>query len=130
MMSRQNVEIVRRCFEAYLRGDHVEAAGYFAPDVVYEIGQELPARGRDEVLAMWRRWEADWERLETVPEEFIDAGDNVVVTVHYSGRGRASGIEFDERLFDVYTLRERKCVRKLEFRDRSQALEAAGCEEK
>jgi ketosteroid isomerase-like protein len=62
-------------------------------------------------------------------EEFIDAGDQVVVTVHYTGRGRGSGVPFDDRLFDVYTLREGKIIRKREFRDRSAALDAAGVDE-
>lgn len=128
-MSQENVEIVRRLFEAYRRGDYAEAVACLAPDVVYGVGQELPASGPDAVRAMWDRWDSAWEELETVPEEFIDAGDQVLVTVHYSGRGRGSGIEFDDRLFDVYTLRDGKCVRKLEFRQRSEALEAAGLDD-
>jgi ketosteroid isomerase-like protein len=59
-------------------------------------------------------------------EEFIEAGDQVVVAVRYSGRGRGSGIEFDATTYDVYALRDGVCVRKLEFNERSQALEAAG----
>jgi ketosteroid isomerase-like protein len=51
------------------------------------------------------------------------------VTVHYSGRGRGSGVPFDDRLFDVYTLREGKIIHKREFRDRSSALQAAGLRE-
>lgn len=128
-MSQRNVEIVRRLFETYRRGDYAEAVACLAPDVVYEVGQEVAASGPDEVRAMWERWDSAWEELETVPEEFIDAGDHVVVTVHYSGRGRGSGIQFDDRLFDVYTLRDGKCVHKLEFRQRSEALEAAGLDE-
>jgi uncharacterized protein len=125
-MSQENVELVRRLFEAYRRGDYAGALACLAPDVVYEVGQELPLRGRDAVGAMWERWESAWERMETVPEEYIDAGDNVVVSVLYSGRGRGSEIEFDDRLFDVYAVCEGKCVRKLEFRDRTDALAAAG----
>jgi uncharacterized protein len=125
-MSRENVEVVRRLFETYGRGDHAEAASCLAPDVVYQVGQEVPAHGRDAVRAVWERWESDLEELETIPEEFIDAGDQVVVTVYYSGRGRGSGIELEDRLFEVYTLRDGKCVRKVEFRDRADALEAAG----
>ena len=125
-MSEENVEVVRRLFESYSRRDYDAAVDCLATDVVYETGQELPALGRDAVRAMWERWASDWEEMETVPEEFIDAGDHVVVNVHYSGRGRGSGIEFDDRLFDVYTVRDGRCVRKLEFRERSQALEAAG----
>jgi ketosteroid isomerase-like protein len=125
-MSQANVEVVRSFTEAYLRGDHVQAVAHLAPDVVYEVGQELPARRPDELLAMWRRWEAEWERIELTPEEYIDAGDQVVVAVQYSGRARASGIELEDRLFEVHTLRDGKIARKREFKTRSEALEAAG----
>ena len=74
---------------------------------------------------MWERWDSTWDEIETVPEEFADAGDDVLVTVHYSARGRGSGIEYEERLFEVYTFRDGQCVRKREFRQRSDA-EAAG----
>jgi len=75
---------------------------------------------------MWERWDGAWEDMETVPEEFVDAGEHVVVTVRYSARGRGSGIEYGERLHDVYTVRDGRCVRKLEFKQRSEALQAAG----
>ena len=102
-MSQENVEVVRRFFDAYLRGAFGEAVAHLAPEIVYEVGQELPARRPDEVRAMWERWESEWEELETVPEEFIDAGDKVIVIVHYSGRGRGSGIEVEDRQFEVHT---------------------------
>jgi len=53
-------------------------------------------------------------------------GDQVLVTVYYSARGRGSGIEYEERLFDVYTFSDGQCVHKREFRERSEAVEAAG----
>ena len=46
---------------------------------------------------MWERWDSTWDDLETVPEDFLDAGDQVLVTVYYSARGRGSGIEYEER---------------------------------
>ena len=61
-----------------------------------------------------------------LPEDFVEAGEHVVVTVRYAARGRGSGIAYGERLFDVYTMRDGLCVRKWEFRDRAEALEAAG----
>jgi uncharacterized protein len=125
-MSRANVEVVRRLFDSYSRGDYAAAAECLDPDVVYETGQELPARGRAAVQAMWERWDSTWEELETVPEEYVDAGDAVLVTVHYRARGAGSGIKYEERLFDVYTFGDGMCVRKREFRTRPEALEAAG----
>jgi ketosteroid isomerase-like protein len=128
-MSQANVEVVRRLFDSYERGDYVEAAECLSPDVVYEVGQELPAHGRAAVRAMWERWDSTWEELETVPEELIDAGDHVLVTVKYSTRGRGSGIKYEERLFDVYTFADGKCVHKREFRERSEAAAAAGLDQ-
>jgi ketosteroid isomerase-like protein len=73
-MSQANVEVVRRLFDSYRCGDYAEAAVCLAADVVYEVGQELPARRREAVRATWGRWDSTWDELETVPEEFIDAG--------------------------------------------------------
>jgi ketosteroid isomerase-like protein len=128
-MSEENVEIVRRFFDTYRQGDYEGSLQCLAPDVVYKVAQEAPARGPDAVRAIWERWEDAWEELETTPEEFIDAGDRVFVTVRYTGRGRASGIEFDTRTFEVCTLRDGKIVDKVEFTERSAALEAAGLRE-
>jgi|RhiMetdeSRZDD1v2_1073273.scaffolds.fasta_scaffold1493946_1 ketosteroid isomerase-like protein len=128
-MSQENVEAARRCIDAYRRGDYEEASLYLAPDVVWEVGQELPARGPAAVRDVWRRWDAEWEELETVAEEFIDAGDQLVVVVRYRGRGRFSGVEVNDLQFEVHTLSEGRCIRKVEFPTRSEALEAVGLSE-
>lgn len=128
-MSRHNVDAVRRCIEAYLRGDYVGATAYFAPDVVWENGQELPANGPAAVREMWTRWNSDWETLEMVAEELIDAGDKVFVAMYYRGHGRLSGVAVDGRVFEVHTFRDGQCVHKVDFRTRPEALEAAGLRE-
>ena len=50
-MSLENIEVVRRLFETYSRGDYDAAVTCLAPGVVYEVGQEVPAFGPDEVRA-------------------------------------------------------------------------------
>ena len=125
-MSERNVQIVRRFTESYVRGEIDEALACLAPDVVYKVTQEAPAHGPDAVRAIWERWESAWEEIDTVPEEFIDAGDRVVVSVRYLGKGRGSGITYKDFLFDVYTLRDGRCVHKQEFRSKAEALAAAG----
>jgi ketosteroid isomerase-like protein len=128
-MSQQNVEDVRRSIDAYRRGDYVGASAYLASDVVWEVGQELPARGPAAVRNVWKRWDSEWEELEMVAEELIDAGDSVVVAMRYRGRGRLSGVEVDDQQFEVHTFRQGKCVSKVDYRERSKALEAAGLRE-
>jgi ketosteroid isomerase-like protein len=125
-VSIENVQVVRRLFEEYERGDWDAALECLSPEVVYETGQELPAIGRGAVRRMWERWGDAWDEIDTEPGDYIDAGDSVLVTVTYRGRGAGSGIEHDDVLFDVYELRDRLVVRKREFRDRAEALREAG----
>jgi ketosteroid isomerase-like protein len=127
-MSQENVEVVRGLFESYARGD-TDPEQYLAADVVWNPADESPQTGLDDALAYIERWESEWEDLNTIPEEFIDAGESVFTTVHFSGRGRGSGIEVDTRLYEVWTLREGKVVRMDEFTDRAEALEAVGLRE-
>ena len=55
--------------------------------------------------------------------------DRVFVTVRFHGRGRASGVEVETRLYEVYMLRDGKVLRIDEYDDRAEALEAAGLSE-
>src|SRR3954454_11672623 len=59
-------------------------------------------------------------------EDCIAAGEDVVATVHYYGRGKASGAEVDMRHWHVWTFRERKIVRWRVFNTREESLEAVG----
>jgi len=128
-VSQENVEVVRLSIDAYKRGDWDDATAYLAPDVVWEVGQELPLRGPDAVREMWTRWNDGWERLDMDGEEIVDAGDKVLVVMHYRGRGRMSGVAVDQRVFEVHTFRDGKCVSKVDFETRGEALEAAGLSE-
>ncbi len=94
-MSQENVEIVREVFDAYVRGE--EAVELFDPEVVWNPADEAPMTGAEEARAYMERWEGEWEWLDTVAEEFVDAGNKVLVTVHFSGKGRESGVEVDAR---------------------------------
>ena len=128
-MGQENVEIVRRSFAAYRHGDLEAALAQAHPEIVWNPAEETPMRGLDAVRAYLGRWEREWEELETTPEEFIDAGDQVVALVHFQGRGRESGVEVDARTYAVYTLRDGKMISMEEFTERSDALEAAGLSE-
>jgi ketosteroid isomerase-like protein len=120
-MSRENVEIVRR----FLVGDFDEALTHADPGIVWNPVEESSSQGHDAVRASTARWAGEWDDYELIPEEFADMGDRIVVTVRFRGRGRASGIEIDDRLYEVHTLRNGKIVRMDQFAERSEALAAA-----
>jgi ketosteroid isomerase-like protein len=127
-MSEENVEIVRRAFayEIYGVGDRAEAEAIFDPNFVMNPTEEGPSYGLDAIRDNFERWASAWEDLQVTAEEFLDAGDRVLVTEHHRGRGRGSGIEVDTRLYSVYTLRDGKVIRADEYGERAEALKAAG----
>jgi ketosteroid isomerase-like protein len=85
-------------------------------------------RGREGVAEFWRRWHAGWEIDEYEMEEFIDAGDDVVVGTRVSGRGR-DGIQAEVRIHAVCEIRDGRLVRFRMYADREWALRAAGLKE-
>ena len=128
-MSQEHVEIVRKAVEAYARGDLDTALTHADPDIVWNPVEEAATQGHDAIRANLERWETDFEDFEATPEEYIDAGDHVLATIHWSGRGRGSGLQVDIRTYNVYALRDGKVIRLDEFTERSEALEAAGLSE-
>ncbi|HET9120803.1 MAG TPA: nuclear transport factor 2 family protein, partial [Solirubrobacterales bacterium] len=110
-------------------GDLAEAEAIFDPHVVmnpfHAVDQE-PSYGPHAMRDDWERWASAFDELTVTFEEFIDAGDQVVVVAHHRGRGRKSGVKVDTRYYEVYTLREGKVSQIDEFDEREGALEAAG----
>ena len=82
------------------------------------------------MLEFWEQMRTAWDDLTREPLEFIQApGERVVVLVRQSGRGRESGVPVEIHFFHLLTIRDGR-VRKVEvFRDRADALEAAGLRE-
>jgi hypothetical protein len=82
-MSQENVEIVRRGIEYFLQTDeHL----WETIDSEVEIHEhDLPDAGVYRGHAGWLKWEdhfdSAWEDITVEPEEYIDAGEEKVVTV-------------------------------------------------
>jgi ketosteroid isomerase-like protein len=70
-----------------------------------------------------------FEQVRQVPERFIDCGDQVLVFVRSEARARSSVPDIDEQWAHLLTVRDGKAVRLQQFRDRDEALEAAGLRE-
>jgi ketosteroid isomerase-like protein len=130
-MSQENVGIVRRAFafEFDGLGGPDDAVAIFSPDFVMNPLEEGPSYGLDTIRDNIEHWRSAWEELEVTAEEFIEAGERVLVTVHHRGRGFGSGIEVEARFHLLYTLRDGKVVRQDEYAARAEALEAAGLSE-
>jgi ketosteroid isomerase-like protein len=86
-------------------------------------------RGRAALLDWMKEWAAEWEEIDYRPNEFIEAGDTVVVDVLYDGRGKGSGVRVEGRFWYVFKLRDGKLLRWELYPEKTQALEAAGLRE-
>jgi ketosteroid isomerase-like protein len=131
-MSQENVEIVRLIYAALTRGGDglMDLVG---PDFVVDFSrrradpfvESLHQEALDALRpALLETWEAPptWE-----PQELVDAGDKVFAFIRTRARGRASGVEVDAQVANVWTFRDGKPVEFKYFgEDRAAALEAAG----
>ena len=128
-MSQENVEIARRCCEAFDRGEYEAALEVMDPEIEYDMthfpdGQVY--RGRDGVREAFRIWLGTWNDYRQERDEFIDAGDSVIVSVREHGRGKGSGLELTRVTFGVWTLRGGRAVRISFYGTREEAFEAVG----
>ena len=131
-MSQENVAIVRRINDAYLKGDFETALSLIDPEVEFDLSMRPDGkvyRGHEGVIEGLRTWTGTWEAYRFEIEELIDAGEQVVAVDRQWGRGKGSGMPLEHSFSAVYTLRNGMVVRMVWFTNREDALEAAGLSE-
>jgi ketosteroid isomerase-like protein len=131
-MSQENVEVVREAFESYLGGDLEKTAQLLDPEVEFHgtvggLEEGRVAHGLPEAVQVFEEEDLEaWEERRLEAEEFIDAGDDVVVLLHEYRRGRGSGVELETDTAVICAVRGGRVVRIRGYMDRHAALEAAG----
>jgi ketosteroid isomerase-like protein len=129
-MSARNVELARRGYEAVSRGDLASLFDSLDPEVEWRAAQDPETyRGPEGVARSIAEWFEVFDDARLKAEEFIDAGDQVVVAVRHLGRGKESGIEMETVFYHVITIRDDRLVKLEEYTDRAAALEAAAAPE-
>jgi ketosteroid isomerase-like protein len=129
-MPNENIDIVKRGYDAWNRGDLAGVLELVDPSFEWHEATEVPGGvhvyTRDQfesyLVSLWRLWESF--RLE--PQELREAGDLVVADVLERARGRASGVEVTQRFAHVWTMRDRRACRMRAFLDKGEAMRAAG----
>lgn len=130
-MPEDNVEIVRRSFEAFARGDFETAFAAHDADSEWRTAADEPDsqtyRGIDGLRRLVAALAAPWEdRFAAAVElgDFTEQRSWVIVPWRARLRGRGSGLEVE--VFETYAVlvRAGKIVRVEEYRTTEQALEA------
>jgi ketosteroid isomerase-like protein len=85
--------------------------------------------GPEGVAEYTRGFLEPWSRITIDAEEISEAGDSVVVAVWQRGTGTGSGAVTEFRYFHVWSFRGSRVIRFETFRERAEAIEAAGLRE-
>jgi ketosteroid isomerase-like protein len=132
-MSQENVETLRRAFEAFNRNDLDAAVADMHQDCEYIPSGALPGvrdvgRGPEgyKRTVAWLRDAFDEAHIDA---DLTDAGDQVLALLKVRGRGKQSGVETTWEFWQVWTYRDGKAVHGRGFTDRDEALKAAGLKE-
>jgi uncharacterized protein len=129
-MSQENVEIVRKVFDAMSARDRERAISYAAPDMVLDATRRVfnptTYHGPEGLQQFTADMDEVWEEFHADPDEFLVAGDSVVVTGRMAGKGRGSGVVVERDFAGVWTVRDGRVVRWEIHPNRAAALEAAG----
>jgi uncharacterized protein len=84
--------------------------------------------GREGVKQLFDSYMEAFDALRLEPEEFIDAGEQIVVSLHQLARGKGSGARVVSRIAHVWTMQEGAAARLRIFADKETALEALRAE--
>jgi ketosteroid isomerase-like protein len=138
----QNVDVVRRAYsilgdmpgarrgdydEAYI--DHFSEDAELVPPAIYPDVEPLYV-GLEEWKGWLRQIDDVFDDWGFEVEEFIDAGERVIVLVRTSGTAKQSGAAVTIPAAHVHTVRDSRVVRLEVFLDRREAFEAAGLSER
>jgi steroid delta-isomerase-like uncharacterized protein len=125
-----NVEVVRRFYEAFNRRDADAAVRLVAPDFSFRSEFGALSGRRYEGPAGFRQYFRDmdetWSAFRVELDETVTAGDAVIASYREHGIGRGSGVEIEARGCDVWRLRDGLVVRLDNYAAKEQAMAAVG----
>jgi uncharacterized protein len=128
-MAQDNVEVVRRMYEAFGRGDIDAVRRAFDPDVMIDATHRVDGRighGREELIAIVSEWLGAWDEWHEEIEEMRDVGGRVLVVSTQSGHGKGSGIAWENRFGMLFDVANDRITRWTVYDDVGEALGAAG----
>jgi ketosteroid isomerase-like protein len=134
-MSQENVEIVRRAFAEFARGNFW-VTEIFDPairvrwlDGAATIGLKPETVGAEALANSMKSWLNVYEAVTLTAERIVEAADRVVVLAAWRGHGKVSGVPTEWRHSQIWTLSGGRVTDIVSYNDPAEALEAVGLSE-
>jgi ketosteroid isomerase-like protein len=123
-VSREGVKLVQSIYDAWREGQPWRR--FMDPDIEYVNPPDAVEPGVRHGTDSFVRIRDAYDDVQIEPQEFIDAGDDVVVLATIHAKGRGSGFPLEWSHGYIWTVKDGKAVRFRWFNDPAEALEAAG----
>jgi ketosteroid isomerase-like protein len=125
------VQLVRDIIDALNRGDVDAMLERMHPDFEWRPLESSPVagnvyRGHEQVRRYVEDWLGTFDDLRIELDEPTQVGDHVVALVQGHARGRASGLELNNRFCQAWTIRDGLAVGMEEYASRELALVELG----
>ena len=123
MSAQENVQLVKQCYEAFLRGDIDGLLKFMTNDIDWDLPEvdgiafSGKRHGCDAVVEFFRIETGLQELREFRPMEFTAQDDRVVVTGHYEWTVKASGAEFGSDWCHIFHIADGRISKFTEFTD-------------
>jgi ketosteroid isomerase-like protein len=128
-VSQENVELLRRVYDAFNRRD-LDAALALVDDAVEGVPRiaaiEGSYHGQEGMRRFWKNFLDAFPDMTAEVDEVRDVGDLTVAAVHLRGQGASSDLPSDQTVWQIVRWRRRKCVWWRVFDTRDEALKAVG----
>jgi ketosteroid isomerase-like protein len=129
-VSRVNVKLAREGFEALQDGDVEALLPFVHPEFELTTPPSMAAepdtyRGEDGVRRYFSSFYEAMDRVWFEADDFIEVGDRVVIPTTLHTRGRTTGIETEQRVVQVWELKDELAFRIEVYPTVEQGMDAA-----
>jgi ketosteroid isomerase-like protein len=134
-MSQENMELARRAYEGWGKGDPEPVIEAFAQEVEWDYSAyPLPdvaerGTGRENYLQFLADFSASWAKHEITVSDIIAFDEHVVIAIHERMETSRGNLALERDIAHACTLRDGRVVLVRAFRTKAEALQAARLKE-